>query len=228
MGHIAPDAVRKLVADKHIVGVELEDDEGEMGTCESCEYAKTTRKRVRKEREEPLAASFGDEIHSDVWGPASIETIHHRKYYASFTDDSTRWSHVKLLHGKDDTFDAYKEFEAWVDTQHHTKIKWLRSDRGGEFLSTEFTNHLKSRGTERRLTTHDTPEHNGVAESLNRRVLERVWAVLHHSSLPKFLWGEAVLHAVWLKNQTSTCALKSLTPFEALTGKKLNLLNLLE
>ena len=50
MGHIALDAVRKLVADKRIVGVELEDDGGEMGTCESCEYAKTTRKRVRKER----------------------------------------------------------------------------------------------------------------------------------------------------------------------------------
>ena len=92
----------------------------------------------------------------------------------------------------------------------------------------EFTDHLKSQGTERRLTTHDTPKHNGVAESLNHQVLECVWAVLHHSSLPKFLWGEAVLHAVWLKNRTSTRALKSLTPFEALTGKKLNLSNLPE
>jgi len=35
--------------------VELEDDGGEMGTCKSCEYTKTTRKRVRKEREEVLA-----------------------------------------------------------------------------------------------------------------------------------------------------------------------------
>jgi hypothetical protein len=167
MGHIAPDAVRKLVEDKRVVGVELEDDREEMGTCESCEFAKATRKRVRKEREEPLAEKFGDEVHSDVWGPATTETIHHRKYYASFTDDSTRWSHVKLLHGKDDTFDAYLEYEAWADTQHGAKIKRLRSDRGGEYLSTEFTNHLKSKGTERRLTTHDTPEHNGVAESLN-------------------------------------------------------------
>ena len=223
MGHIAPDAVRKLVEDKRVVGVELEDAGEEMGTCESCEFAKTTRKRVRKEREEPLAEKFGDEIHSDVWGPATTETIHHRKYYSSFTDDSTRWSHVKLLHGKDDTFDAYIEFEAWADTQHGAKIKRLRSDRGGEYLSTEFSNHLKSKGTERRLTMHDTPEHNGVAESLNRRLLERVRAMLHHSGLPRFLWGEAILHAVWLKNCTSTRALKNLTPFEALTGKKPNL-----
>jgi len=228
MGHITLDAVRKLVEDKRVVGVELEDDGEEMGTCESCEFAKTTRKRVRKEREEPLAKKFGDEIHSDVWGPATTETIHHRKYYSSFTNDSTHWSHVKLLHGKDDTFDAYIEFEAWADTQHSTKIKCLRSDRGGKYLSTEFSNHLKSKGTERRLTTHDTPEHNGVAESLNRRLLERVRAMLHHSGLPKFLWGEAILHAVWLKNRTSTCALKNLTPFEALTGMKPNLSNLPE
>ena len=35
MGHIAPDAVRKLVEDKRVVGVELEDDGEEMGTCKS-------------------------------------------------------------------------------------------------------------------------------------------------------------------------------------------------
>ena len=52
--------------------------------------------------------------------------------------------------------------------------------------------------------------------------------MLHHSGLPKFLWGEAILHAVWLKNCTSTHALKNLTPFEVLTGKKPNLLNLPE
>jgi len=52
--------------------------------------------------------------------------------------------------------------------------------------------------------------------------------MLHHSGLPKFLWGEAILHAVWLKNRTSTRALKNLTPFEALTGKKPDLSNLPE
>ena len=167
MGHIAPDAVRKLVEDKQVVGVELEDDGEEMGTCKSCEFVKTMKKRVRKEREEPLAEKFGDEIHSNIWGPATTETIHHQKYYPSFTDDSTHWSHVKLLHGKDDTFDAYIKFKAWADTQHSMKIKCLCSDHGGEYLSTEFTNHLKSKGMECQLTTHDTPEHNGVVESLN-------------------------------------------------------------
>jgi hypothetical protein len=38
--------------------------------------------------------------------------------------------------------------------------------------------------------------------------------------LPKYLWGEAIKHAVWLKDRTSTCALPNKTPFEAATDEK--------
>jgi hypothetical protein len=54
------------------------------------------------------------------------------------------------------------------------------------------------------LTTHDMPEHNGVTESLNHCLLEHMHAMLHQSSLPKMLWGEALNHTIWLKNHSST------------------------
>ena len=38
--------------------------------------------------------------------------------------------------------------------------------------------------------------------------------MLHHAELPKSLWGEAVLFAVWLKNRTTTKVLGNMTPFE--------------
>lgn len=47
------------------------------------------------------------------------------------------------------------------------KIKVLHSDRGGEYMSEEFTTFLDRKGTERKLTVHDTPQENGVAEQLN-------------------------------------------------------------
>ena len=75
---------------------------------------------------------------------------------------------------------------------------------------------------------HDTPQHNGVAESLNRRLLERVHAMLHYSELPKNLWGEATHFAVWLKNRTSTRVHGNLTPIEKLTAQKPNLAGLPE
>jgi hypothetical protein len=62
--------------------------------------------------------------------------------------------------------------------------------------------------------THDTPQHNGVTESLNQRILEWVHTMLHHAGLLKNLWGEATLFAVWLKNYTPTKVLSQVTPFE--------------
>ena len=47
--------------------------------------------------------------------------------------------------------------------------------------------------------------------------------MLHASQLPKFLWGEAVKHAVWLKNRTSTRVLDGKTPYEIFYGTKPNL-----
>ena len=76
---------------------------------------------------------------------------------------------------------------------------------------------------------HDTPVYNGVAERLNRVLLECTQAFLHSSALPKFLWGEAVKHAVWLKNRTATHALPNgKTPYKMLYGKKPNLAGLRE
>ena len=101
---------------------------GDFCSCESCEYAKTIKKPIKKERSAPRAANFGNEIHSDIWGPSPLESIFHHKYYASFIDNHTHYSHITLLCKKDETFDSYKHLEAWVATQHNTKIKRLCSD----------------------------------------------------------------------------------------------------
>jgi len=146
-----------------------------------------------------------------------------RKYYITFTDDHTRFTRLELLRTKDEALQAYKTFANWARTQHGAQIKRLRSDRGGEYTGNNFTAFLQSQGTERRLTTHDTPQHNGVAESLNRRLLERVRAVLYYSKLPKNLWGEAIHFITWLKNRTTTQALGKITPYEKLHKSKPNL-----
>ncbi len=125
---------------------------------------------------------------------------------------------------KDQALDAYKAFVAWAHTQHRARIKHLWSDCGGKYTGAEFTKFLKEQGMEHRLTTHDMPQHNGVAELLNHRLVERVQAILHQSGLPKNLWGEAIHFCIWLKNQMSTQAIgQATTLFERLTGHKPNL-----
>ena len=229
MGHIAPEAAKQMVSSGAVEGIEV-DLATTVQHCDSCEYAKATRKPIKKTREAPRAVHFGDEIHSDVWGPSPIQTPGRKEYYVSFTDDHTRWTHLQLLGTKDGTFQAYKDFESWAKLHHSIPtFKTLRSDRGGEYLGKQFSSYLQSQGTTRKLTVHDTPEYNGISERLNRMLLERTRALLHASKLPKNLWGEAVTHVVWLKNRTPTRALPDgKTPYEMLYGKKPNLKNLHE
>ncbi|PIL37456.1 transcription factor [Ganoderma sinense ZZ0214-1] len=215
--HIPIRAIRELVSRGFITGVKLVPST-EPNVCEACIRAKSTRKPVPAKREGERAMAFGDETHSDTWGPARVATLGGRKYYVSFTDDATRYSTVYLMRLKSETFPSYVSYEAWIETHEGVRLKLLNIDRGGEYLSDEFLAHLDSRGVELKLSVHDTHEHAGVSERLNRTVMEKVRAMLIASGLPRFLWGEALLHAIWLKNRTSTKALSGRTPYEALTG----------
>ena len=114
------------------------------------------------------------------------------------------------------------------ENQYSKLIKVLQSDRGSEYLSKEFDDHLKANGTIRSLMVHDTPEENGVAEQLNCTLLEHTQAMLMTAQLLKTLWSETIHHTVWLKNRTSTCALNSKTPYKVMHQTKLNLTDLLE
>ena len=102
---------------------------------------------------------------------------------------------------KDENFSKYKLYGAMLFCQRNEHIKELISDRG-EYTSSEFEKHLVEHGTKHRLTVHDTPEQNGVAEPLNRTLVEKTCALLFESNLPKTLWGYAILHANYLKNRT--------------------------
>ena len=218
LGHILADSIRSLVRNNAITGLQLIDNKSPF-ICDSCEHAKLTHKNIRKEQSAPQADAFGAEIHTDVWGPSPTLSLSNRKYYITFTD-YTHYTKIDLIKSKDEAFSVYKNFAMWVKTQHGIQIKHLRSDRGGEYTSGDFSKYLKEQGTKWRLTTHDTPQHNGVVESLNCWLLERVRAVLHHTSLLKNLWGEAIHFIVWLKNRTSTKTLGNVTLYECLYGAK--------
>ncbi|KAE9402403.1 copia protein, partial [Gymnopus androsaceus JB14] len=52
--------------------------------------------------------------------------------------------------------------------------------------------------------------------------------MLHSSGLPRNLWGEALKHAIWLKNRAVTRALGNKTPYEVMFGEKPNLSHIRE
>ena len=171
---------------------------------------------------------FGGEIHSDVWGPAPVESRGGKRYYVTFIDDKSCLTTLYLLRMKDELLGAYKQYKAWVETQMGAKLKALNLDQGGEYQGADFVEYLKSKGTIQKLNVHDTPQHAGVAEHHNRTIGERLQALLHASGLPKFLWGEVARHIVWLLNRTTMKAVEGMTLFQAAFGKKPDLKNVCE
>ena len=70
-------------------------------------------------------------------------------------------------------------------------VKVLRSHNGGEYLSNDFNPYLSENGIHL-ITIISSSAHsriysttNGVAERMNRTLLDLVRSMLHHKSLPK-------------------------------------------
>ena len=101
---------------------------------------------------------------------------------------------------KSETFEKFKEFQNEVENQLGKKIKLLRSDRGGEYMSQEFDDHLKNRGIVPQLTPPGTPQRNGVSERRNRTLLDMVRSMMSQSDLPLSFWGYALETATFTLN----------------------------
>ena len=65
-------------------------------------------------------------------------------------------------------------------------------DNAREFILSEFQEYLDSEGIILETTSTYLPSQNGVAERLNRTLIERARAMIINSGLPKFLWEEAI------------------------------------
>ena len=139
----------------HLDGLLTSFDFGSYEICEAYLLGKMTNTPFTGFPER--ASNLLELIHTDVCGPMSSIARGGFQYFITFTDDLSRYGYVYLMKHKSETFEKFKEFQSEVENQCGKKIKALRSDRGGEYLSHEFSNHLKSCGIVPQLTPPGTP-----------------------------------------------------------------------
>ena len=82
-------------------------------------------------------------IHTDVCGPMNTTAMRGFNYFITFTDDHSRFGYVFLMRHKYESFEMFKRYRSEVEKQTKKDIKILRSDRGGEYLSSEFLAYLE-------------------------------------------------------------------------------------
>src|SRR6266496_4397685 len=152
----------------------------------------------------------------------SVEAHGGYRYVLTFTDDLSRYGYIYLIKHKSKTFEKFKEFPSEVENHHNKKIKFLRSDRVGEYLSYEFGLHLKQCGIVLQLTPPGTPQRNGVSERRNRTLLDMVRSMMSLTDLPLPFWGYALETAAFTLNRAPSKSIET-TPYELWFSKKLKL-----
>jgi hypothetical protein len=161
-------------------------------------------------------------IHSDVCDPMSISARGGYSYFVTFTDDYTRYGQVFLIKHKSEVFEKFKEYKNFAEKQTGKSIKQLRSDRGGEYLSTEFQEFLKEQGITHHKTPPYTPQLNGVSERRNRTLLDMVRSMMSRTELPKSFWGYALESASYIINNVPSKSVDRI-PYEIWSGNRSNL-----
>jgi transposase InsO family protein len=96
----------------------------------------------------------------------------------------------------------------------------LRTDNGGELRGNEFEELCKKYGIERKNNTPYTPQKNGVAERMNKTLMEKERCMLSGVGLGKELWAEAMGTTCYLVNRSPSSTLDDKNPHEVWTGKK--------
>jgi len=173
--------------------------------CTSCLGGKQHRDVIPKQSSWRAAMKL-QLIHADECGPISLVSHSSKRYMLSFVDDYSRKTWIYFLHAKFETFNAFKHFKTYVEKDAGTHIVCLRTDRGGEFNSKEFSTFCNQHGISRQLTTAYTPQQNGVAERKNRTIMNAVRAVLHEKQVPKSFWPDAVRWCVHVQNRRPSSA----------------------
>jgi hypothetical protein len=166
-------------------------------------------------------------IHNDVFGPIPISSLGKYVYYVSFIDDFSRNTWIYFLRKKYEVFDKFKEFKALVENQTEKKIKVLRTYNGGELCRNEFEEFCKKCGITRHRTTPYTPQQNGVAERMNKTLMEKVRSMLNGAELGQEFWVEVVGTTCYVVNRSPSSALHNKTPHKVWSRKKPSLQNLI-
>ncbi|PKU70166.1 Retrovirus-related Pol polyprotein from transposon TNT 1-94 [Dendrobium catenatum] len=159
-------------------------------------------------------------IHSDVWGPAPVESNQGFRYYVIFVDDYSRFTWLFPLKTKSEVFDTFIHFKSQVENYTSRKIKILRTDGRTEFVNNSFSSFLKHHGIIHQLSCPYTPEQNGVVERKHRHIIETTRTLLATASVPYKYWADAVTTAVYLINRLPSPTIQNMSPFERIHNRK--------
>jgi len=183
LGHVNYNSIRRLIKLDYIPKFDIDSNH----KCPTCVEAKLTRSSFQTIKRNTKHLYL---IHTNVCHLKTIPTSGGNRYFITFIDDSTKYCYIYLLKSKDEAKDKFILYKNEVENQLNKKIKVVRSDRGGEYVS-PYAEFCAQNGIRHEFTAPYSPQQNGIAERKNRTLKEMVTAMLISSGLHQNLWGKS-------------------------------------
>ena len=179
--------------------------------CIPCITGKSTRTPIRKEIDDlhkPIDVAIIAFV--DVLGPiSSINDDNDRErtpslggglYILVFVEGYSRFVFTAILKKKSQATREICKIINQILRQTGRTLSILNCDGGGEFINQELQEFLEAFGTQLRVTTPDHPQHNGIVERMNGKLMTIARTLMISAGAPQEMWAEAFTHAAFLHN----------------------------
>lgn len=171
----------------------------------------------------------GELLHADLCGPYITSSSHGYKYFMLIVDDFSRFTWVKFLTTKSEAVQALQDIITRIEKDPavtpSVSVRAVRTDLGKEFVNSNLTKWLTSRGIQFQTTVGYAPQQNGVVEKRNHLVQTISRGLMLDSGLPQDMWSYSVRQAVYILNRTYSSTVQD-TPFGVLYQTKPDLSSL--
>ena len=181
--------------------------------CAKCNSTHGPHKRKLKERER--TTKINDVVHTDTMHRV-VKSLSGAVYIQVFVDEATRTVHVEYLKRKtrSEFIAMLKKAEAAMQVKHrHSKealenpsleagrpVRTYFADHAGEFKAEETQEHLAEALIGAIMPAPGAKQSNGVAERMNRTLLDMTRRMLAHHDMPIYMWELAMSYAVIVHN----------------------------
>ena len=198
------------------------------GVCRAC--------RLGKAHKLPFPGHFrrakavGDLVHSDIVGPLEPSFPERYRYASPFLDDHSRYTFIGLMRRRSAVQEVFSGVTEKIrrlggdnlTVRYCGPVAKLHSDGAQEYVALQKS--LGGGEDNNSFSPPYTPELNGIAERVNRTMVEGALAMLIQADLPKCLWPFALKHVVYVRNRVLHSSVGA-TPFSVLTGEQPSLKN---
>lgn len=149
----------------------------------------------------------------------SVKSLSGNRYFITFVDDFSRKTTVMCIKSKEEVTNCVKRYIARIEREKGKKIKKFQTDNGLEYCNKELIKYFKDIGIKHERFNVESPQINGVAERINRTLMDLVRSMLKSAKLSQKFWAEAVVTTAYIRDRVGHTSIKGDVPLAIWTDR---------